>query len=786
MATEAVKRLLGALECAGMEPRRSGDGWTAPCPAHDDSTPSLSIGTGTDGRALVHCHAGCDPKLILETLGLQMRDLMPHDSLDTDTTHACANTKGVLSVSRPSTPENHHLSTGVFDSPDAAIAALEKKMGPHAKTWAYQDCNGSALTHVVRWNLPDGKQVRPITRDGDVWRIGAPASPRPLYRLSDLTSAARVYVTEGEPAADAVRDLGLAATTSLGGSNASAKSDWSPLAGKEVVILPDNDSAGDAYADSVAKILSRLDPRPIVRIVALPGLPVAGDAVDFIESNPGKDRDHVLSDIETLAKQSAPLHPDACAIAARMPFPVAALPAPMRQLVDEGAMAIGCAPSFIALPLLSAGAAAIGGTHAIELKAGWREPCIIWTAIVGDSGSMKTPAFKLVMDPIRAIQSEILHEFADERAAWEQECNRHEIEMTKWKNAAKRGSSTEMPAKPEEPMPTRYIVSDTTTEALGPILSSNPRGVLLARDEISGWIASFDKYSRGAGGADAAHWLSMHNAEPISVDRKGGPLINVPSAILSVTGGIQPGTLRECLGQRHLENGLAARLLVAVPPKRPKRWTDSEIPPTTLAAITKLFRSLYSLTPADISEQGWQPHVIRLDADARSIWVEFYNEHADQQARLTGATAAAFSKLEGYAARLALLIHVVRREAGVDPPDQADRIDRASLEAAITLVKWFCSEARRVYSMLHESEAECARRKLVDWISGNGGSTTARDLQRGLAHVSSAKQATELLDDLAKRGVGEWSHPPPGTKGGHPRKIFRLFSGVVDESASNQ
>jgi DNA primase len=76
--------------------------------------------------------------------------------------------------------------------------------------------------------------------------------PRPLYRLPDLASARLVVVTEGEKTADAARSIGFTATTSAGGSQAAMKTDWQPLAGKEVWIFPDNDRPGRKYADTVA------------------------------------------------------------------------------------------------------------------------------------------------------------------------------------------------------------------------------------------------------------------------------------------------------------------------------------------------------------------------------------------------------------------------------------------------------------------------------------------------------------------------------------------------------
>ena len=50
-------------------------GWSARCPAHDDRANSLSISEGTDGKALIFCHAGCDFERVVEGLGLRVRDL---------------------------------------------------------------------------------------------------------------------------------------------------------------------------------------------------------------------------------------------------------------------------------------------------------------------------------------------------------------------------------------------------------------------------------------------------------------------------------------------------------------------------------------------------------------------------------------------------------------------------------------------------------------------------------------------------------------------------------------
>ena len=70
----SVAPLLDRLEGVRLTGPR---GWVARCPAHGDKTPSLSIRELPDGRALVHCFAGCDTHDVLAAIGLSLRDLFP-------------------------------------------------------------------------------------------------------------------------------------------------------------------------------------------------------------------------------------------------------------------------------------------------------------------------------------------------------------------------------------------------------------------------------------------------------------------------------------------------------------------------------------------------------------------------------------------------------------------------------------------------------------------------------------------------------------------------------------
>jgi hypothetical protein len=750
--------------------RKSGNGWSARCPAHEDRRASLSIGQGDDGRVLVKCHAGCETSAVLAAIGLTLADLFPP--------------KGGPTPTRNGKPASGGRT---FATAEEAVAELERRHGKRSALWTYRDAQGKAVGLVVRWDRPNGKDIRPVSRHADGWRIGAMPEPRPLYRLPELTTASRVVVGEGEKTAEAARSLGFTATTSAGGSQAADKTDWRPLAGKEVWILPDNDAPGRQYAETVAQ-LGHAAGAANVRILDLaahaPGLPAGGDLADVLaaedwcglplgDAAEPKDLaawiEQLAATVEPWQPAERPGGPDALEF---RPFPVDVLPEPVRGFVAAGARAIGCDPSFLALPLLTALAAAIGNTRRLELKRGWLVPPILWGAVVGESGTAKTAAFRLVIRPVRERQRKALERHAEEVQRYEADLARWERDLAAWKRA--KDALRAPPAKPDPPQAERCVVSDTTVEALAPLLRANPRGLLLARDELAGWIGSFDRYAKGRTGADAAHWLSLFNAEDLIIDRKTGVprTLHVPQAAVCVFGGIQPAVLRRVLGLEHRESGLAARLLLAWPPRKVKRWTEADIDPDAEAELVRLFDRLYELRPTVSGPGEARPVLVRLSSEAKRAWTEYYNAHALEQADLSGDLASAWSKLEEYAARLALVVHHVRWAAG----DVADELwlDAGSMHAGIALAEWFKQEARRVYAMLDESDPERDQRRLVEWISRKGGAVTPREVQGGCRWLRAPGAAEAALEELVEAGRGSWQNVPTTGQGGRPTRAFVL------------
>jgi KaiC/GvpD/RAD55 family RecA-like ATPase len=133
------------------------------------------------------------------------------------------------------------------------------------RKWEYRDRNGKPLVAVKRIDNGDGtKQITQGHWDGTKYANGCPPEIRsqiPVYRYADVRAAigsgkATVLWVEGEPCADALWSLGIPATTSIGGSSGLRRyGDYSAdLAGANVVVCPDMDKTGMAYAEAVAEM----------------------------------------------------------------------------------------------------------------------------------------------------------------------------------------------------------------------------------------------------------------------------------------------------------------------------------------------------------------------------------------------------------------------------------------------------------------------------------------------------------------------------------------------------
>lgn len=673
-----------------------------------------------------------------------------------------------------------HRITGPTSTPNTVRSRPPKQV--LTQTYDYTDANGTPLYQVCRYHPKGFRQRRPNGQKNWIWNLEG--VPRMLYRLPELLQADPehwVFVTEGEKDTDRLAGLGLLTTTNAGGAGKwNTLGDVSALHDRKVAILPDQDNAGLKHAEQVAQSL--YGKAAEIKIVNLPNLPEKGDVSDWLDM--GHDQDELLRLVE-----QAPTYAPCTAsetkqrVPAYQTFPVEVLPQPVRRFVTVTAKAIGCDPAYVALPVMTALAAAIGNTRRIKLKQGWTEPAVIWTGIVGESGTMKSPAVEIAIKSMMRKQAEAIRQHQEDMNQYLAEEEHHKVALANWrKNGHKKCDPC--PEPPRRPVCQRLVCSDVTVEALADRLQDAPRGLLVVRDELAGWVQSFNQY-KGGKGSDSAHWLSMHRAQELLVDRKTGDkaTIYVPRAAVSITGGVQPDILRRVLGQEYFDNGMAARLLLAMPPRRIKIWNDRGIPESLEAELAEILDRLLALEPNVPDDGAPYPVDVPLSAEALKLFVKFHNEHNAELIELHGEEAAAWCKLEGYAARLALVVHCVRAAAGDASLSTLGAVDEDSVAAGVTLARWFGYETRRIYAVLRESEQDRELRRLSEVIERTGGQVSVREWQR-IRHHKTAEAAKAELNALVEAGWGRWQSSSSSPQGGRPTEILVLCDSVTGDKTS--
>ena len=350
-------------------------------------------------------------------------------------------------------------------------------------------------------------------------------------------------------------------------------------------------------------------------------------------------------------------------------FPTDLLPEPVRAYVRAVAASIPCDEAFIALPVLASLSAAVGASVRLRVKEGWHEPATLWTVLVAPSGSAKSPAMEMALAPIYRLETEARDKHKGQLEIYEQE-------KAVGNEEARR------------PVRRRYRTGNATTEAVTSILNDNPHGVLLARDELAGWLGSFDRYANGD--ADAQFWIEVHGGRQVSNDRIGSGNVTIDRPAVPVTGTIQPGVLRDKIAQVHFESGFAARLLLAMPPVQPKIWSEANITSDVRRGYENPLRALYPDSPGTCE-------TVEITAEARERLKAFVDAHGQRVFDMPeGPERAVVSKGEMHSLRIALLLHLVRRACS----EAGDKLDSDTLSAGITIGRWLQEETLRVYEEL--------------------------------------------------------------------------------------
>lgn len=380
------------------------------------------------------------------------------------------------------------------------------------------------------------------------------------------------------------------------------------------------------------------------------------------------------------------------------PFPEAMM-GKLWPIVSDLAVDTGAPVDFVAVSILTMAASIIGAKRRAQpfSEGQWREAAILWTGLVCPPSINKSPALRPLQAILNKLQAEYLIDYEDIKRDWKGEVERAKAEHKQWQDkvadAVKKGSdSPALPPhaiEPREPLPRRFYVNDCTPEALAHILVANPQGVITIADELSSFLASFDRYNNSSEG----FWLTAYNGDPYAVDRKGSPEpVFVPCLGVSVLGGIQPDKF--ALAFKGANVGIAARFLWVWPdPPAYARPTK----PTDLGAIERVFRSLDTL-PWGSDERGDKAAiVVGLSKQAEALF-EGYDRFVKAELREggNGLLMSFVGKTPGMAARFALVVEYLNW--AVDGGPQPTEISSSTVETVCSFLSEYARPmAERVY-----------------------------------------------------------------------------------------
>ena len=221
------------------------------------------------------------------------------------------------------------------------------------------------------------------------------------------------------------------------------------------------------------------------------------------------------------------------------PFPLE-LFGPFSEWLQQQAVAKSAPVDYIATGLLTTAAAIIGATRRVLTEGTWSEPSILWLANVGTPSSNKSPALDAVMAPLTRLEAHMARGWDAKSREYEGKKLAAETLRAKWEAAVKAAAhagtpppvmpeGAEAPARPTRP---RVRIGNATTEAIQIALDGNHRGLLMVRDELSAWIADFDKYRKGGGGGDRGYFLETFGGRSYPVDRVShGRQLRIPTII---------------------------------------------------------------------------------------------------------------------------------------------------------------------------------------------------------------------------------------------------------------
>jgi hypothetical protein len=656
----------------------------------------------------------------------------------------------------------------------------------YIRYWVYRGPAGELLGYVGRYDddsdPPSGKkQFRPFTycrhRDGSVqWRARGFPEPWPLYGLDRLAARpdAPVLIVEGEKSADAAqaRFPNYIAITSPFGCGRADKADWSALSGREVIIWPDADEGGEAYADDVVGMATEAGARS-VRVVDVAELPLKWDLAEPLP--PGISD----ADLAKLLEGAQPPHiglaaPELDGAPTEEPYPVEALGEVLAPAAAAIARKVQAPLAIAGQSVLGAAALAAQGHADVQMPYGQHRPTSLFQATIADSGDRKTTADSEALRPIREHERRL-------REAFQRDFARHAVAESVWQ-LEKRRIEADKQLAIEKVRQRLLDLGPPPTPPLDPMLTSGDptvEGLIKAWPKAPAALGLFSaEGGQFIGGAGMSHDNRLKTAavlsqlwdgETIRRVRAGDGVLILPGRRLSLHLLVQREVARQFFNDPLLRNqGILSRILVASPATIAGTRTYREVAHEDEAAIDAYSKKIEALLAAPLPlapgrQNELEPHVLRFTAAAKDCWTQFY-DHIEEQSGPGGGLHGVrdfAAKAAEHAARIAGVLTIVTNY-------KAAEIDIHDMERAIALADWYVNEAVRLrcrtpagFESSAGARAEAAPDQtraedvLLKWMQGQPKSEwTIHDLQNGGPRQLRKKERLDAaLDALESDGL---------------------------------
>ncbi len=444
-------------------------------------------------------------------------------------------------------------------------------------------------------------------------------------------------------------------------------------------------------------------------------------------------------------------------------FPVDALPGTVGDFARTVATSIGCPVDFAAVAALTVAAGAIGRSVALELKPDYRVVAALYAAIVGPPSDGKSPSLRAALDGLVPIENDLRSAFDSDVRSWE---------------IARDAAQKSHAPSPPKPRPKRVWVGDATTEALIGVLADNPRGVVLATDELTSLLLGMNQYKKG-GGNDRPVYLSAWAGATIVRDRVSNPdrvPIRVPRPCLTVVGGMTPATLGAIPGRDQADDGFIDRFLFVYPDPAPTpTWSWGGVPQSVVDSWRSVVGRLWARPMSPFSPDP-VPNIVRLGPDAGDAWRDGFDRLAGEMNApgFDPVLRGPWGKFRDHAARLALVLACLRHADDATLPAIAPpNVGAGDVVNAWRLTAYFQTHAKRVHAAIrggcrgHDSRVSGA---VLSWVrAGRLADFSEAELHRARRWMTGEERSAALRDLTRQGALRPQGGASVGPKGGRPQ-----------------